>query len=482
MSISASLSNALSGLNAVSRAAELVSANVANSMTEGYGRRELSLSAETVGGRGAGVRVNGVERIVNEAAVADRRLAEAELGYHDARAQVLTRVEQVIGAPNSDASLSAFVDRFEQSLITAAANPSSSTMLSRVVDSAVGLARKINEISGRIQQERQVADGSISTQVEQLNTALLDVDRLNREIRKQVNSGGDPSGLMDQRQRAVDEIGTFIRVQAVPREHGQIALLTPNGTTLVDYQAATFNFTATNLITPDMTLASGAVSDLQIIGASSVNGSPLEAISGGSLAAAFALRDDDLPRIRSNLDALSRDLIERANAADPTLLAGEAGLFTDAGGALDPLLEAGLASRLSVNSAVLIEQGGAVWRLRDGLNAATAGPASANDILNAYRTSISGARLPSSGVGFDAGSSSALAGQFLSQVGLDRQASVERQGFEAARVQAFRDAEQAGGVDTDHEMQKLLLIERSYAANAKVIQAVDEMLQSLLRI
>ena len=38
------------------------------------------------------------------------------------------------------------------------------------------------------------------------------------------------------------------------------------------------------------------------------------------------------------------------------------------------------------------------------------------------------------------------------------------------------------GVDTDAEMQKLLLIEQAYAANAKVMTAADEMIQLLLQI
>ena len=109
MSISASLSNAISGLTAVSRAAELVSANVANAMTESYGRRELSLGAATVGGQGAGVQISGVERVVNQTAIADRRLAQAELGYNDARASFFTSVEQAIGTPDAASSLSGFI-------------------------------------------------------------------------------------------------------------------------------------------------------------------------------------------------------------------------------------------------------------------------------------------------------------------------------------------------------------------------------------
>jgi len=38
------------------------------------------------------------------------------------------------------------------------------------------------------------------------------------------------------------------------------------------------------------------------------------------------------------------------------------------------------------------------------------------------------------------------------------------------------------GVDTDYEMQQLLLVEQSFAANARVIQTIDELIQTLLRI
>ena len=38
------------------------------------------------------------------------------------------------------------------------------------------------------------------------------------------------------------------------------------------------------------------------------------------------------------------------------------------------------------------------------------------------------------------------------------------------------------GVDTDSEMQKLLEIEQAYAANAKVISTVDQLLQQLMAI
>ena len=53
----------------------------------------------------------------------------------------------------------------------------------------------------------------------------------------------------------------------------------------------------------------------------------------------------------------------------------------------------------------------------------------------------------------------------------------------SARAQAAGDAEAAVmGVDTDQEMQTLLLVERAYAANARVIQTAQAMIDTLMEL
>ncbi|WP_276861533.1 flagellar basal body rod C-terminal domain-containing protein, partial [Haematobacter missouriensis] len=55
-------------------------------------------------------------------------------------------------------------------------------------------------------------------------------------------------------------------------------------------------------------------------------------------------------------------------------------------------------------------------------------------------------------------------------------------GFRTARSDQLRSAEAARGVNSDEEMQKLLLMEQAFAANARVLQAADEMMKTLLGI
>ena len=54
--------------------------------------------------------------------------------------------------------------------------------------------------------------------------------------------------------------------------------------------------------------------------------------------------------------------------------------------------------------------------------------------------------------------------------------------YAAARLDTFTVMEAENGVDTDAEMQSLLQIEQAYAANAKVISAVQDMIQAVLAI
>jgi len=52
-----------------------------------------------------------------------------------------------------------------------------------------------------------------------------------------------------------------------------------------------------------------------------------------------------------------------------------------------------------------------------------------------------------------------------------------------SRSNLLYDAEiQSSGVDTDLELQNLLIIEQSYAANARVVQTVSEMIDRLLQL
>lgn len=91
--------------------------------------------------------------------------------------------------------------------------------------------------------------------------------------------------------------------------------------------------------------------------------------------------------------------------------------------------------------------------------------------------------MPASGdLSTGARSASALVGDLLSLVSVDRVNAENNEGFSAARQGSLRDIELGQGINTDQELQKLLLIEQAYAANARVVTTASEMIDTLLSI
>lgn len=485
MSINSGMSSALSGLNAAARAAELVSTNIANAMTEGYGRRELQLSARTIGGTGAGVSITGVQRRSDPVLVGDRRLAQAGSGSRDTTAAFLKRVETALGTQDSATSLGSRISDFDTALIEASSLPESESRLTNVLTSAKALVQHLADAGTEIQTARAAADGQIAVQVDQVNTALSRVAELNAQIRRNVGAVRDSSSLIDQRQQVIDGISKIIPLREVQRDNGQIALFTTGGAVVLDGRPAQFGFESVGTIVPDMTLASGALSGLTLNGKAISTAAEDGPISGGTLAAQFAVRDDLAPEAQAKLDAVARDLVDRfaASGVDATLPSGSAGLFTDGGAAFNPSDEVGLAQRLTVNAAADPGQGGALWRLRDGLGAATPGPVGNSQLLKILQTALTTPRNPASG-GFMAGarSFSSLAADMVSGVASARVTAEDESSFASARLDTLHQAELEQGVDTDQEMQSLLQIEQAYSANAKVISALGDMLQKILEI
>lgn len=480
MSITGAMNAAMSGLRAAARGTELVSNNISNALTESYGRRELALSSMNYGANG-GVRIDGTTRHVNEGVLADRRFADAAHQNIQTAVNFFQTLENVTGVAGDSEGLSGRLAAFEQSLITAASRPDAPERLTDTVIDAKRLIEGLVRASNDVQDMRTRADGQIAKEVDTLNTALQQVEQLNKQIITAQARGGSTPGLLDQRQAVLDTIGAIVPINVVPRDNNSVAIYTDGGAVLLDISAATVGFQRQNTVTAYQTIDNGTLSGLTL------NGQDLRmsALAGGSLGGQFTVRDTYGVQAQTQLDAIARDLVERF--ADPALDAtrgtGDPGLFTDAGGAFSLIDEVGLSARLSLNAAVDPAAGGEVWRLRDGLAATTPGPAGDAALLNDMRDALDSQRAPASG-GFGTGNQS-MSDLFSSFSGVlsSTRAGAERDlTFSAARLTEWTDLQLSQGVDTDQELQNLLILEQAYAANARVIQAADDMIETLTRL
>lgn len=472
MSLTQSLNNAVSGLNASSRMAEIVSANLANAQTEGYGKRTLALSASSIGGYGAGVSIDGVHRHVNDMLISDRRIAGGSTAHAQVAADALNRLEGQLGVIDSTDALAAFVSNLENSLIVAGSDPSSDLRLNDVLGSLDALVQKLNVSTASVQSLRQDADAAIAGQVSQLNSNLQRVQTLNTDIQTALSHGLDAAALMDQRQQVVDGISELVPIRVLGRSGGQIAIMSEAGTMLLDGKAAEIGFSTQHTITAETTMTSGGLSGLTVNNVDT----PVEKLAGGALSANFELRDETLPAVQADLDAFAADMIARFEQAgvDPTVASGQPSLLTDAGSVLNMADTVGLAGRISINDSIDPEAGGQVWRLRDGVGAAAMGATGDNAQINRWLTALE--------TDLGDGNAASRAADVVSEIGSRRVAAEDTLAQSSARLSGLLEAELSTGVDTDAELQTLLMVEQNYAANARLIQAVEEMMRHLMEI
>lgn len=474
MSLSSALSNALSGLTASARGASVISSNLSNIMTEGYGVRDLSLSARSTGGAG-GVTVNRVTRRADMALIGERRLADAEQAKSDVQGQYMERIDVLIGDPTKPSSLTGLLSKFEADLIAAASLPESETRLETVVFSAKRLGDTLNAIGSGLQNLRAEADRAIHQRLQSLNEKLQQIDTLNRDIMAAGSQHRETASLLDQRQALVDDVAKIVPVKELSRDLGAVALMTPDGVMLVDSHASEFQFDPRNSVTASMTIENGLLSGVRL------NGSDVT-LMGGELGGLFALRDQVLPAIQSKTDAVALDLVDRfSSGMDPGPAVSTPGLFTDEGGVVTDGI--GLAGRLRINGGVDPDQNGAAWRLRAGFEAANPGSVGDATRLHNMIDALNAVTIPGSDVlGTQSRNAAICVSDFMSSVASQTNEIERMMAFNAVRQSELSEMEHAQGVDSDAELQKLLLVEQVYAANAKLIQAVDEMLEQLMEI
>ena len=482
MSISSAIHSAQTGLQITSLRADVVATNVANSTTPGYVRRSLIVTENILGGASAGVRSSGIARSQNETLSAERRSLGSDLSQADLMASTWANISARVGNTSDATGLFGAFSGFERALSNLVTSPESNADMSAVLEAANSIVREFNELSNFAQTLRAGADRDIADGVTTVNNALKGIEALNAKISKIDRTSGQAAALMDERQRLLDQVSEYLPVQTVQRESGTIDVLTTEGVYLLQSTAREIEFTPSSSFTAGETLANGALSGLSVGGVSLTPGSSsYGAVSSGLFGALFTLRDSDVPAFNDQLDALAGDLVTRLSddSIDPTKTAGAQGLFVDADGSGDP----GLAGRLALNPAIDPAQGGDIWRLRDGIGATESGPVANATILKGMLEAVTQAR-PVNSAGIQGVFTSAeLAAQFASQAGQKRVTHESILSSTSSQYTVLADAELSEtGVDTDAQMQDLLLIEQAYAANARVIEVASQMINRLMEI
>lgn len=483
MSVTSAINIAKSGLDVASRRADLIANNVANASTPGYVRRELSVSEMLTGGRASGVTAGGISRAENPTLTSERRALSSDLAQSTILASSWTVLSAKIGDTAEGSGLFKSFAEFGNALENAATTPESTATTNSLYQSAVNIVSEFNSASRMINQQRVETDREILQSVQEVNTSLERVRDLNTRLSAIDRTTDQAASLFDDRARALDQLSEYLPIKTIDRGSGMVDILTTEGVYLLaGAQVQELEFSPSPAFGPTETVENGQLSGLKIGEVTLTPGSPnYSAVSSGSLAALFQLRDQDLPEASAQLDAIAEDFLARFadDTVDTTKLPGEQGLFIDT----DPAAGAGLASRLSLNPAIDPAQGGELWRLKSGIGATTPGLEGDGSLFRRMSDAMSSVNTINTAGIVGSFSANELAAHFSSIAGEKRIGYEATLASASSQHTALAEAEfQETGVDIDTQMQELMLVEQAYAANARVIEVANQLLTRLMEL
>ena len=328
MSLSGVLSSALSALQTNSAALNVVSNNVANMNTQGYARRVVNEQTLTVGGQLEGVDVADVQRVADQYLDQQVLTAGASSSQYSTESSILAQLNGLLGDPSTASSLGSQVDAITSALGNAALAPNAATSQSSVLQAYQNLANTISGLSSQISGLQTNADQQISNSIGTVNTLIKQINSLNQQIQQGTANGDTSSGLLDQRDQAVQSLSQYIGVRTTTQSNGQMVVTTQDGTTLVGNTYAQLSYT------PGSNGSFGQINMQSTdpnTGASIGPAQALDASLGsGSLQGLINMRDGTLANLQQELGQFAQTTANAYNAQNnansavpaPTTLSG----------------------------------------------------------------------------------------------------------------------------------------------------------------
>jgi flagellar hook-associated protein 1 FlgK len=296
-------------LFATNSALQTTGHNIANANTEGYSRQSLEL--ETAGGQfsgagffGKGVNVTTVTRAHNEFLTREATAAQAQSSADEARAAQLKQLEPVFATGESGIGYAA--GEFLNAFVDVASRPQDLAARQVVLARADDVVSRFRAAGEQIETLQAGVTSEIKSAVSTVNSLAARVADLNGQITLVQGSGHQPNDLLDQRDKLIGEIASYIKVTTIPQENGAVNLFVGGGQNLVLGGSA-----ATLAAVPDQ--YNPTRMQLGLSDQSGVHPMPESLVTGGSIAGLLRFQNNDLEDARNLLGQMAQALSAKVN-------------------------------------------------------------------------------------------------------------------------------------------------------------------------
>ncbi len=471
------------GLSVASAQISVVSQNIANQGNSNASRKIANV-----------VTVNGLPSVVSVSRVSNNALLKSLLSANGNQAQqsaisnALTQLETTVGSGSNDTnSPTALIGQLSDALQTYSAAPQDSASAQAAVTAAQNLATGLNNASATVTAVRAQADSDIASSVNTINNILNQFQQVNQTIVAGATSGADVTDALDQRDSLLQQLSSQIGITTVTRPNNDMAIFTDSGVTLFDKTPRSVTFTPTASLAPGVPGNAVYADGVPITAA----GSSLS-IHTGALVGLVQVRDNIAVTYQTQLDEIARGLITDFQETDQSggAAPAQAGLFTDGADLKVPpagTAAPGLASTIQVASTVIsnpallrdggISSNGAAPYVYNPQAGATGYSARLTQLITNLSQPLAFASSADAGTQLSVTDFAAASGSWLgTQV---QQASTAASYSAALQSTASTALSNATGVNLDDELTRMLAIEQSYQASAKLLDSINTLYASL---
>ncbi|HEY8006805.1 MAG TPA: flagellar hook-associated protein FlgK [Methylocella sp.] len=492
MSLSSASNIAKSGLNTVSAETSFLSRNVTGaSDTATYSRKIANVISSLDGSR-----VASVTRASNLAVFGNLLGATSASATQNAISAGLDTLNQTVGDVSSSSSSTtsnstspaALLSNFTNALQSYEASPSSVTLANSAVFAAATLAQGLNSAAATVNQVREQADSGIAASVQTINSLLAQFQTVNAQIVGGTATSADVTDLQDSRDNILSQLAQQIGITTTIGANGDMSIYTDSGVTLFQGGAArSVTFSSTHTYTAATSGNAVYADGIPITGSSAAM-----PIANGTIAGLATLRDSLSVTYQAQLDGIAGALINAFSETDQAAPGPDLpGLFTTQGATSLPTSTTGLAGQITVNPSVDPSQGGNALLLRDGGISDTAnsdytynttGDASYTARLSQLLAKLSATQTYSASGGITTSANlSDYAAASVSWLEAQRSNVSSQSNYQSTLLSTAGTAlSNATGVNINDEMSKMLDLENSYSATAKLLTTIDGMFSMLM--
>lgn len=249
---------ARSGLFASQRALNVTSHNIANANTPGYTRQRLDIVQHKPqllpGGQGmlgTGVKTENISQIRDEFLDFKYRGENTSYGEWEAKAEALQTIEAIFNEP-SDSGIRTVMDQFFSALQDLNYSPDSLTVRALVRQRGIALSKNINHMAEQFRKLQADIDFDMRTTIDEINGYSEQIRKLNEAIFNAELSGSKANDLRDQRNLLLDKLSNLVNIDYYEDNQNRFHVLI-NGKSLVShFHNSKLKYTSrTNYVNPD---------------------------------------------------------------------------------------------------------------------------------------------------------------------------------------------------------------------------------------